>query len=43
VPPNNGTGRDVRGRFTRGDVAAIKLLFAYTIGRPADAVNPVAS
>jgi hypothetical protein len=23
-----------------GDVAAIKLLFAYTIGRPADAVNP---
>jgi hypothetical protein len=80
---NNGTGRDARGRFAKGnlggpgnpfarqsaafrkalcdsvtdddiqaltrtllekaragDIAAIKLLFAYTIGRPADAVNP---
>jgi hypothetical protein len=81
--PSNGTGRDSRGRFAKGnlggpgnpftrqaaafrkalcdsvsaddiqaltrtlldkakggDVAAIKLLFAYTIGRPADAVDP---
>jgi hypothetical protein len=36
--------RDLAGRLLqearRGDLAAVKLLFAYTIGRPTDAVDP---